>query len=217
MRSRRSIFAGVLAAFAALVGVGGSAYAATHSVSIMYPAFTPSSLTIKVGDKVTWTSKESGLYAPTHTVSSDDGHSFDSGDVTPGASYSFTFTKAGIFAYHCNYHSNMRGTIVVQGTATSSTPTPTPTHSRTTPKPSATATAQPAVPASPTPTRSVKPSPRATHTASARAPTSTPTSSRVVATGSTSSGSGAVVASIVAGVVLLLGAATFAVRRRTVR
>jgi plastocyanin len=30
-----------------------------------------------------------------------------------GATFSFTFTKAGTFAYHCSIHSSMHGTIVV--------------------------------------------------------------------------------------------------------
>lgn len=75
--------------------------------------FSPSSLTIKVGTTVTW---KNTTQAP-HTITSDDGTTFNSGDsnpVNPGASFSFTFTKAGTFAYHCNFHPYMKATIVVQ-------------------------------------------------------------------------------------------------------
>jgi plastocyanin len=44
----------------------------------------------------------------------------NSGNVAPGASYSHTFTKAGSFAYHCNYHSVMKGTVTVSAAATDS-------------------------------------------------------------------------------------------------
>ena len=52
-----------------------------------------------------------------HTVTSDDGKSFDSGIANPiaasGGIYSFTFTKAGSFPYHCQIHPFMKATIKV--------------------------------------------------------------------------------------------------------
>jgi plastocyanin len=41
----------------------------------------------------------------------------DSGNIGIGKSYSHTFTKAGSFAYHCNYHSVMKGTVIVSDSA----------------------------------------------------------------------------------------------------
>src|SRR5260221_297906 len=78
------------------------------SVSIMNFSFTPNSLTVKVGTKVTWTNHDS----VTHTVSANQG-AFNS-PVLPGSSFSFTFTKAGTYAYHCMIHPYMMATIVVQ-------------------------------------------------------------------------------------------------------
>lgn len=49
-----------------------------------------------------------------HTWSADDG-GFDSGSIGQGDSFEFTFTEAGEFAYHCNFHPSMTGTIVVTG------------------------------------------------------------------------------------------------------
>jgi plastocyanin len=48
-----------------------------------------------------------------HTVTSDDGASFSSGSIDPGKSFSYTANTVGSFAYHCNFHSNMKGTLVV--------------------------------------------------------------------------------------------------------
>lgn len=71
-------------------------------------AFTPASLNVKVGQRVTWTNKQQGV---PHTVTADGG-AFDH-PMPSGATFSFTFTKAGTFAYHCKIHSSMHGTIVV--------------------------------------------------------------------------------------------------------
>ena len=49
-----------------------------------------------------------------HTWSADDG-SFDSGALAQGESFEFTFTEAGEFAYSCNFHPSMTGTVVVTG------------------------------------------------------------------------------------------------------
>ena len=79
-----------------------------NSVSIKNFSFTPNSLTVKVGTKVTWTNHDS----VTHTVTANQG-AFNS-PVLPGSSFSFTFTKAGTYAYHCMIHPYMMATIVVQ-------------------------------------------------------------------------------------------------------
>jgi len=79
-----------------------------NSVSIMNFSFNPNGLTVKVGTKVTWTNHDS----VTHTVTANQG-AFNS-PVLPGSSFSFTFTKAGTYAYHCMIHPYMMATIVVQ-------------------------------------------------------------------------------------------------------
>lgn len=60
-----------------------------------------------VGDTVTWTNADS---LP-HTVTADDG-SFD-GDVAAGGTFSQAFATAGTFAYHCEIHPSMTGTITI--------------------------------------------------------------------------------------------------------
>jgi plastocyanin len=72
-------------------------------------AFDPASVTVKVGDTVTWTNEDSA----THTVDADNGE-FSSGDLAQGKTFSFKFDKAGTYPYHCKVHPNMKGTIVVQ-------------------------------------------------------------------------------------------------------
>lgn len=93
---------------------GGSGQAVTITTTSSSFAFSPATLTIKVGTTVTWTNM---TQAP-HTVTSDDGKSFDSGSSNPiaasGGTYRFTFTKAGTFTYHCQIHPFMKATIIVQ-------------------------------------------------------------------------------------------------------
>jgi len=73
--------------------------------------FAPSPIKVAAGTTVTWTN--TGI--STHTVTADDGTSFDSGAIQRGDEWSFTFSKAGTFAYHCTFHNWMKGTVVVGG------------------------------------------------------------------------------------------------------
>ena len=70
--------------------------------------FTPATLTVHVGDTVTWTNTGQ----QPHTATAND-HSFDTGVLNKGASGSHTFTQAGSFSYFCTIHPFMHGTIVV--------------------------------------------------------------------------------------------------------
>jgi plastocyanin len=74
-------------------------------------AFDPKAVTVKVGQKVTWTNGDS----TDHNVTADSGASFKSKDFGQGGTFSFTPTKAGTITYECTLHPNMKGaTITVQ-------------------------------------------------------------------------------------------------------
>ncbi len=79
------------------------------AVSIANFAYDPNPVTIAVGDTVTWTNND-GVQ---HTVTANDG-TFQSGTLDPGQSFSFTFTAPGTIDYHCEFHANMSGQVVVQ-------------------------------------------------------------------------------------------------------
>ena len=81
-----------------------------NTVYIQNFAFSPNNLTVKTGATVTWVNKDS----TTHTVTSDNGAFTSSSNLNPGSNYTFTFTKAGTYPYHCSIHPEMKGTIVVQ-------------------------------------------------------------------------------------------------------
>jgi plastocyanin len=81
----------------------------SNSVSMQSMSFSPGTITIKAGEPVTWTNND----GTAHTVTSDTGV-FDSGNMTNGTTFSFTFPTAGTFAYHCTYHGGMTGTVIVE-------------------------------------------------------------------------------------------------------
>lgn len=78
-----------------------------YPVSIKNFAFNPAVLNINKGNTVTWTNNDSTL----HRIS---GTGFQSGDLTNGQSYSFTFNTAGTYDYICGIHTYMKGQIIVK-------------------------------------------------------------------------------------------------------
>ena len=88
------------------------------SVTVDNNYFDPSTTTVPVGTKVTWTWNAcsgdgyGGTTCVSHEILFDDGAT--SGMQT-GGTWSRTFTTAGIYKYHCTVHGTaMSGTITVQ-------------------------------------------------------------------------------------------------------
>jgi plastocyanin len=77
--------------------------------------FREKEIHVPVGTTVTW------VYSGNlpHTVTSDDGL-FESGTLSAGQTFSYTFEQAGTFAYYCRFHggpggSAMSGVVIVGG------------------------------------------------------------------------------------------------------
>jgi plastocyanin len=87
----------------------GGGQSATVEVVMKDIKFVPDSLTIKVGQTVTWVNQDNA----THDVVATQGE-FKSDLFGKGQSFSFTFSKAGTYPYYCSVHPTMKGTIVVQ-------------------------------------------------------------------------------------------------------
>jgi plastocyanin len=159
MRSRAARLA-ALATLLLFIALASTAAGATASVNISGFAFVPASLTINVGDTVTWTNKDAAAHS---AVVSGVGQT---PVLAQNQSGSLTFNAAGTFPYVCGIHgAAMMGTVIVRAVAT-----PAPTVARTvapTPQPTAAPTVEPTIP--PTPTAS--PTPTATAVATSAAPT----------------------------------------------
>jgi plastocyanin len=82
----------------------------TRTVSIQNFRFKPANITIKRGTRVRWINKDSTA----HTATANNGRSFDSGRLGPGQRFSHTFKSAGKKPYHCEIHTDMKGTITVK-------------------------------------------------------------------------------------------------------
>ena len=78
-----------------------------NAISIANIAFSPSTLTISIGETVTWT-----LTNGTHTVVSDDGL-FTSGTLSIGGTFTYQFDTVGEFGYKCGIHPSMTGSITI--------------------------------------------------------------------------------------------------------
>lgn len=87
-----------------------SAAATGAAVEIKNFSFSPNPIEIPVGASVTWTNDDN---VP-HTATGLDRDALQSGAIPFGASFTQEFATAGSFDYFCEFHPNMKGTIVVE-------------------------------------------------------------------------------------------------------
>ena len=111
----RAVTVLVLAAVVLLVfGVLQHRAAAAEAPTVIIDnyMFMSETLTIPVGSSITWVNHDSEI----HTVAADDGSPvmFKSPGMDTDDKFTFTFTKAGNYLYHCSLHPHMIGKIVVQ-------------------------------------------------------------------------------------------------------
>jgi len=90
--------------------------------------FIPNNLTIRVGQAVKWVNEaeEGGtlhnvttdpekVMEPKHVSIPDGAKPFDSGNINPGKSFTYTFTVPGVYKYACAPHEGMmRGEVTVE-------------------------------------------------------------------------------------------------------
>ncbi len=118
-----------------------SAYGAQVAIDIRDFAFSVSRVEISVGDSVRWTNRDDF----SHTVTGDN---FDSSTMRAGATFTRTFSSAGTFEYHCDFHPTMTATVVVRAAPAPTAPAPSPAPS---PSPAPAPAAAPVPSAAPPP------------------------------------------------------------------
>lgn len=95
------------------------AFAATKAVDITSKGFSPPKVTIAFGDTVTWTNKDTVQ----HQVVADQAKFVSSPLLQAGQTYSFKFTKSGVFTYHDGVNVKHKGTVTVKdGVSLTATP-----------------------------------------------------------------------------------------------
>lgn len=107
--NRNFIFLGILLVLG-VVAVSGctSKQSANNTVAIQNSALNPVTLNVQVGTTVTWINRDPH---PQDVVS--DSGLFNSGNLTNGQSYNYTFNQTGSYLYHSSIHPSMNGTIIV--------------------------------------------------------------------------------------------------------
>jgi plastocyanin len=118
MRSLVPVALMVVALGAAGCGGGGSSGGGSSgggsspgAVSMKGLRFHPDNVTVKVGEKVTWTNDDN----VDHNVTATKGAKFMSQAFGGGKAYSFTPRRAGTISYVCTLHPGMVGKLIVKG------------------------------------------------------------------------------------------------------
>ena len=76
------------------------------AITIKNFQFSPNPIVVKAGTAVTVTNDDDTV----HTLTGDD-KGFDTGDLEGGANATITIASPGKYAYHCEIHTFMTGTI----------------------------------------------------------------------------------------------------------
>lgn len=97
---------------AAITSSGEAAPATAEGVAVEIKdfAFNPPSIEVPAGGSVTWTNQDN---VP-HTATGLDRAVLQSGAIAFDGSFTQTFAAPGSFDYFCEFHPNMKGTVVVE-------------------------------------------------------------------------------------------------------
>lgn len=85
---------------------------APNTITVRDFEMAPMELAINAGATVTW--RFEGPTPHSTTANADSKVAWDSGVMSPGASFSVKFDAPGIYSYHCNPHPFMTGKIIVK-------------------------------------------------------------------------------------------------------
>ncbi len=109
---------GAVFAVHAFEGDDGAAQAgpavAVDKVPIKDFLYKPEAISVRVGTKVTFTNEDSATHTATSGEPPGADGVFDTGNLTKGESKSVTIAKAGTFAYYCELHPFMKGTVIAK-------------------------------------------------------------------------------------------------------
>jgi plastocyanin len=90
---------------------GGSPVPGAATIAIQNFSFSPSTMTVSPGERITVTNKDS----VTHTLTSTT-MKFNTGDIASGRTAVITApSRPGRYPYYCMIHQYMTGTLVVKG------------------------------------------------------------------------------------------------------
>ena len=107
---KRNLSVWIVLSILFVVGISGCTFKqpTNDTVVIQNEGFSPSALIVPVNTTVTWINKD----PVTQNLVSDTGL-FESGNLSNGQSFNYTFNQTGSYHYHSNLHPNMKGSIIV--------------------------------------------------------------------------------------------------------
>lgn len=95
-------------------GNGGSEPSG-NEVEMVGQSFSPQNIEVEVGTTVTWVNESSLVHTVTSGSNGEHDGLFDSGNISEGEEFSYTFDEVGTFDYFCRPHvsNGMIGTVTV--------------------------------------------------------------------------------------------------------
>ena len=83
-------------------------------VAIQGFAYRPKEVAVTLGDTVAWTNGDVVPHSVTADGTGSAARAFDSPDLAPKERFVWVAAKTGTYAYHCEMHPAMSGTVVVK-------------------------------------------------------------------------------------------------------
>ena len=122
-QKRSSVYASLKRGVVILLMIGmlmmGSFATATPSplriiIKTFSPFYSPNFVQITTGTPISWNNPTLTLHSITDDrCKSSDRCAFDSGPIGPNRSFTVRELLPGYYSYHCSFHPNMRGVLVV--------------------------------------------------------------------------------------------------------
>ncbi|TVR32088.1 MAG: hypothetical protein EA390_05565 [Balneolaceae bacterium] len=84
-----------------------------NEVWMVGQSFSPANLEVEEGTTITWENRSGEVHTVTSGSNRNHDNLFDSGNISPGGTYFYTFDDAGTYDYFCIPHAGMTGTITV--------------------------------------------------------------------------------------------------------
>ncbi len=93
----------------------GGGEASGQQVEMSQQAFNSKNIEVEVGSTVKWVNSSSLVHTVTSGTNGESDGTFNSGNISPGETFSYTFNKVGEFNYFCipHYSLGMVGKVAV--------------------------------------------------------------------------------------------------------
>ena len=85
-----------------------------NTITISENSFGPATITVTAGTTLRWVNRGNAVHTVTSGTRGNPDGMFNSGDMTNGNTFQYTFNTVGTYQYYCAYHVGMDGVVIVQ-------------------------------------------------------------------------------------------------------